>query len=99
MRCPDCQSENPSGTALCRTCGARLVNLCQKCGFESPPALDFCGRCGSRLIQLGTTFNSEHSAPLPAEAFQSSIESQNLPEGERKTVTALFADIKGSTDL
>src|SRR5262249_37527996 len=29
----------------------------------------------------------------------SSIESQNLPEGERKTVTALFADIRGSTDL
>src|SRR5215467_266272 len=99
MRCPGCQSENPSGMRFCDKCGASLANRCPKCGFESPPAFDFCGRCGSRLSQPGTTSNSEHSAPVRAEAFQPSIESQNIPEGERKTVTALFADIKGSTDL
>ena len=27
------------------------------------------------------------------------VESPEVPEGERKTVTALFADIKGSTEL
>jgi class 3 adenylate cyclase len=33
------------------------------------------------------------------EAAPASIAAANLPEGERKTVTALFADIKGSTEL
>jgi class 3 adenylate cyclase len=36
----------------------------------------------------------EHTIALGAP-----LEPANLPEGERKTVTALFADIKGSTEL
>src|SRR5215469_10830507 len=99
MRCHGCQSENPSGMSFCGKCGASLISRCQKCGFESPPAFDFCGRCGSRLSQPGTTSDPEHYAPVRAEGFQPSIESQNIPEGERKTVTAFFADIKGSMEL
>ena len=30
---------------------------------------------------------------------QPSVDAADVPEGERKTVTALFADIKGSTEL
>jgi class 3 adenylate cyclase len=32
-------------------------------------------------------------------AEQASLDPHEVPEGERKTVTALFADIKGSMDL
>ena len=32
-------------------------------------------------------------------AEKRSIDAREVPDGERKTVTALFADIKGSTEL
>src|SRR5215469_15996383 len=101
MRCPGCQSENPSGMSFCGKCGAPLVNRCPKCGFESPPAFDFCGRCGSRLSEPGTDVNFQRSALPPAvtEAARPFIESEEAADGERKTVTALFADIKGSMEL
>jgi class 3 adenylate cyclase len=35
----------------------------------------------------------------PRLAEQVSVDPHEVPEGERKTVTALFADIKGSTEL
>ena len=45
MRCPVCQSENPSGMSFCGKCGAPLVSRCTKCSFENPPAFKFCGQC------------------------------------------------------
>src|SRR5215469_15676296 len=101
MRCPGCQSENPSGMSFCGKCGAPLVNRCSKCGFESPPAFDFCGRCGSSLSEFKSIprTESEQHAPIPSQAALSPIEPQEIPDGERKTVTALFADIKGSMEL
>src|SRR5262249_46855975 len=101
MRCPGCQSENPPGMSFCGKCGTPLVNRCPKCGFDTPPAFDFCGRCGSHLSEPRTTFQSEPPSPLWAapQAVRSSTESEEVPEGERKTVTALFADIKGSMEL
>jgi class 3 adenylate cyclase len=35
----------------------------------------------------------------PTSAVSVSVEAENVPEGERKLVTALFADIRGSTEL
>src|SRR5579863_798359 len=101
MRCPGCQSENPPGMSFCGKCGIRLANLCPKCGFENPSAFDFCGRCGSSLTHSGTALPADHQ-PRPPGAIQavlSPIEPHEIPEGERKTVTALFADIKGSMEL
>src|SRR6266852_3127416 len=67
---------------------------CSKCRFENPPGFRFCGQCSAALAPpekqpIVTTPNRvDESAPSTA-----------IPEGERKTVTALFADIKGSTEL
>jgi hypothetical protein len=97
MRCTKCGSENPAGKKFCGDCGAPLANLCPKCGADNPAGKRFCGECG---IALG--------APAPAaprgKANDSSIRVADTVvreslEGERKTVTALFADIKGSTEL
>src|SRR5215471_5660828 len=101
MLCPSCKTENPQDMNFCGKCGTRLVNRCPKCGFESPTAFDFCGRCGSPLSDYGSM--SHHERPVraaaPTQAVLSSIESQEVPDGERKMVTALFADIKGSMEL
>ena len=74
-----------------------VANLCSKCGADNPAGQRFCGQCGTAL-----------GAPAPAASAKKSCDAPILvaeapaPEsldGERKTVTALFADIKGSMEL
>jgi class 3 adenylate cyclase/tetratricopeptide (TPR) repeat protein len=95
--CQACGRDNPEGNRFCGGCGGPLANQCPKCGAENPHDHRFCGKCGSALgpaAQAASTKKSDrpqtHIAQTPAP--------ENL-EGERKTVTALFADIKGSTEL
>src|SRR5437870_3257627 len=70
---------------------------CAKCGAENRAGARFCDACGVALAGA----SSESSAPSAAGAIRVNLESPlvALPEGERKTVTALFADLKGSTEL
>ena len=94
MRCSKCGFENPDGMKFCGQCTNALALVCPKCRFENPPGFRFCGQCSAALAPpekqpIVTTPNRvDESAPSTA-----------IPEGERKTVTALFADIKGSTEL
>src|SRR6202795_4080832 len=70
---------------------------CAKCGAENPDTKRFCCDCGAALSPAtGAQGAREHSAESAA-TFSRAAE--GLPEGERKAVTALFADIKGSTEL
>src|SRR4029077_7417738 len=57
----------------------------------------FCGECGTALGAPATTPSANKSNDSPI-VVTGSPAPENL-EGERKTVTALFADIKGSMDL
>jgi class 3 adenylate cyclase/tetratricopeptide (TPR) repeat protein len=111
MRCPNCSAENPATAKFCMECGDALKGRCVKCGAENPPRSKFCAECGSSLGTTGelgsrrlakTTKRvkrSRDSGPSLAQRNQSTAEGINVPEGERKTVTALFADIKGSTEM
>ncbi|MGO9450300.1 MAG: adenylate/guanylate cyclase domain-containing protein [Candidatus Binataceae bacterium] len=96
MQCGSCGNDNPAGMKFCGNCAAPLRNLCPKCGFENPPGFKFCGQCAAPL----TTAPTPSPAPQPERqpAGAPAFETDSL-EGERKTVTALFADIKGSMDL
>jgi class 3 adenylate cyclase len=70
---------------------------CEKCGAENPDSKRFCGDCGTAL---STAAGAQSSVdPLAVSAAILPVEAGELPEGERKTVTALFADLKGSTEL
>jgi ribosomal protein L40E len=101
MRCPSCNAENQPIAKFCVGCGAAFPSDCLKCGFKNPPAAKFCQECGASL-KPGSV-----SQPLLVANFPTSLarlatihrDPDNIPEGERKTVTALFADIKGSTEL
>jgi class 3 adenylate cyclase/tetratricopeptide (TPR) repeat protein len=92
MRCASCGSEIPAGKKFCGDCGAQISNRCPKCRTENPPGQRFCGDCGAAL---GAAVPAA-AAPAPA---RPRITGLVEPDGERKTVTALFADIKGSTEL
>src|SRR6266436_9741676 len=103
MRCSSCDTENPAGMKFCGNCAAPMKNRCAACGFENPPQFKFCGECGVSLTTAsGTTVPANpgpSNAPPPIRIAPEQPASAELPGGERKTVTALFADIKGSMDL
>lgn len=95
MRCSKCGSDNPAGKKFCGDCGAPLENRCVKCGAENSPGKRFCADCGTPLRPRNATAQSPPSS-LGMADIAISAEAPTLADGERKTVTALFADIKGS---
>ena len=103
MRCAKCSVENREGRKFCAECGAALNVHCRSCGAENEPAEKFCGECGVALAGNAQA-GSAQAPPAPPSAPRIRItpeqpEIERPIEGERKTVTALFADIKGSTEL
>src|ERR1700682_3986334 len=101
MRCPKCSTENAAKAKFCAECGAKFDPRCPSCGAENPPDAKFCTQCGTRF---GNAVGVSGSPPQvarkgPTLTERPTTDATALPEGERKTVTALFADIKGSMDL
>ena len=99
MRCATCGTNNPSANNFCAKCGNALAKHCAKCQAENPPTSDFCGRCGTRLADAPDAAAAASSAQGSNSRVTPESSSSEPLEGERKTVTALFADIKGSTEL
>jgi hypothetical protein len=78
-----------------------LTNGCPKCCAENPPGKRFCGDCGTALAASNADIPSAASASIE-QAVRITAGQRDTPataDGERKTVTALFADLKGSTEL
>src|SRR5215469_4054790 len=96
MICANCKTENPDGLKFCNECGAAFERPCASCGFENVPTAKFCGQCGAR-INAESAPSAKKSGEVPIRLANSQT-SENI-DGERKTVTALFADIKGSMEL
>src|SRR5262249_35741632 len=100
MRCPACGFENASGIKFCGECGASLKLRCASCGFENAPAIKFCGECGKPLAEASKAGPPRDPRSYTPKHLAAKILT-SLPalEGERKQVTVLFADVKGSMDL
>src|SRR6516162_3109245 len=97
MLCAKCKTENPEGLKFCNECGAPFKTPCASCGFENAPAAKFCGQCGAALGAPAVTVSGKKSDQTQIRLTEAAAP-ENL-DGERKVVTALFADIKGSTEL
>jgi len=95
MRCSKCGAENPDGAKFCIECASPFARRCSSCGKENPPRAKFCLEC-SKPIDPASADTRETSKPS---VRVSTVADGAQLEGERKTVTALFADIKGSTEL
>jgi hypothetical protein len=103
MKCPRCQHDNETGAKFCEECAAPLARACAKCGRPLSSTAKFCPEC-AHPTGLPT-------APPPAQRFDSPesytpkrlaekiLTSKAALEGERKQVTVLFADLKGSMEL
>jgi len=103
MRCNNCGTESTSGRKFCAACGSPLSSLCPKCSAENESSSAFCEDCGTALAEnaaSATTRSSQAASVVPLDRVTAEQPNGSTAlEGERKTITALFADIKGSTEL
>jgi class 3 adenylate cyclase len=96
VKCAKCGADNREGRKFCAKCAAPLARLCPRCGAQNEPGEDFCGECAAPLAQTpAAPANKPNEAPI---RIVEAPGAENF-DGERKTVTALFADIKGSMEL
>src|SRR5215510_3889208 len=101
MKCPRCQHENPSQAKFCLECGARFAHRCSQCGTEVPAGAKFCLECG-QAVGGPAVGKGRFVAPesyTPKHLAEKILTSKAALEGERKQVTVLFADLKGSMEL
>jgi class 3 adenylate cyclase len=103
MQCPRCRHANEAGAKFCEECAAPLARACAKCGRPLSPTAKFCPDCAHPT--------GSSTAPTPAQRFdppesytpkhlaEKILTSKSALEGERKQVTVLFADLKGSMEL
>jgi len=100
MKCANCGAENPAEQKFCNECAAPFKRHCAKCGYENAPTAKFCGECAAPLaVAEGSGRSPAVAVPTsPIRVAAEQAEASSI-DGERKTVTALFADIKGSTEL
>jgi ABC-type oligopeptide transport system substrate-binding subunit/class 3 adenylate cyclase/tetratricopeptide (TPR) repeat protein len=109
MRCPKCNKENPEDATFCMKCGAKLTLACAQCGTELPldPDARFCLKCGSQLTAPPA---ATAAAPpdaiverlqrlVPREYAERLLATRGQVQPERRTVTILFSDVKGSTAM
>ena len=99
MKCLRCQAENDDRLKFCEDCGAPLVRACPSCGAQIRPGKKFCGDCGSSLNTLPTSRFTSPEVYTPKHLANKILTSKAALEGERKQVTILFADLKGSMEL
>src|SRR5437870_4733832 len=100
MRCSKCGRENRAGRQFCAHCALGLTLVCPCCKAQNEPGEQFCGECGKRIAEparpppppVPRSYTPKHLA-------EKILTSRSAIEGERKQVTVLFADVKGSTEL
>src|SRR6266436_10342035 len=74
---------------------------CPSCGHANRAAAKFCEECGTRLASAAAAAEPPRAPRdyTPRHLAEKILGSRTALEGERKQVTVLFADVKGSMDL
>src|SRR5271163_1865535 len=99
MQCAKCNKDNPTDASFCEECGAKFELICPACKAPVSPGARFCKKCGTALTATRPDSQLANPFELPIRVAADAGSASEAVEGERKTVTALFADIKGSTEL
>ena len=99
MKCPKCRAENEADARFCEECGTRLDRACSNCGQPLTPGKKFCRACGAPAAPAEPAASASPAAYTPAHLAEKILTSRSALEGERKLVTVLFADLKGSMEL
>ena len=94
MHCPMCNTEAKQGARFCTACGTQLPATCRACGVVNLPGDRFCAGCGTGLAAASVEALQTLASGLPPPPIAAH---RRVGDGERKRVTVLFADLKGST--
>jgi class 3 adenylate cyclase len=108
MKCAKCDNENPAEAAFCMKCGNALQKGCKKCGAEILEGAAFCMKCGTPVEAPAEAPTPTAASPDPSSALEQYIPKELMKKleaarsgggmrGERRVVTILFCDVKGST--
>ena len=103
MSCSKCGHKNRPGARFCEECAAPLSRACGNCGAQLAPIAKFCPECAHPTGQVAPATSqvvpSSGAPQAPRNLAEEILTSQAALEGERKQVTVLFADVKGSMEL
>ncbi len=113
IACPRCTTANPDNARFCMNCGNPFIQKCPTCGQESPASAKFCWNCGHAFAQAQPAAppmtasaspepvgdRLERYMPRELRAKLDAARSNRSMEGERRIVTILFCDVKGSTAM
>jgi class 3 adenylate cyclase/predicted ATPase len=107
MSCPRCGHANDPGAKFCEECAAPLARACTKCGRQLSATAKFCPECahptGVPAVPAAPAAPASRFASpeayTPKHLAERILTSKAALEGERKLVTILFADLKGSMEL
>ncbi len=100
--CSECDATNRPEARFCDSCGNRLVLKCPACSQELRAGAKFCDGCGAPVATAALASSEPNAAPenyTPRHLADKILSTRSALEGERKQVTVLFADIKGSMEL
>jgi class 3 adenylate cyclase/tetratricopeptide (TPR) repeat protein len=101
MKCPKCQHFNDIAAKFCEECASPLAGTCLHCGHQLLATAKFCSECG-QPTGVSTSIQAPFGPPetyTPKHLVRKILSSKAALEGERKQVTVLFADLKGSMEL
>jgi class 3 adenylate cyclase len=103
VKCLRCQHENEAGAKFCEKCAAPIARVCASCGHPLSPIANYCPECArpastAPTLVMAPRFHAP-DAYTPQHLAERILTSRAAIEGERKQVTVLFADLKGSMEL
>jgi hypothetical protein len=85
---------------FCGECGASLKVKCASCGFANAPGIKFRGECGKPLAEAAKpALPRDLRSYTPKHLAEKILTSRSALDSDRKQVTVLFADVKGSMEL
>ncbi len=107
MRCAQCNTANPDQAKFCQKCGSSLSAVCLQCGATLLPHASFCTECGTAVGAPGALVSSmppDKAAQrlhrlVPREFAERLLATRGQIARERRIVTILFSDVKGSTAM
>jgi class 3 adenylate cyclase/tetratricopeptide (TPR) repeat protein len=102
MTCTRCGHENRPGAKFCEECATTLARACTQCGAALSATAKFCSECAQPVDRGAPPASPRFGTPdvyTPRHLAEKILTSKTALEGERKHVTVLFADVKGSMEL
>ncbi|MBT6356492.1 MAG: AAA family ATPase [Chloroflexi bacterium] len=101
MICSNCQTVNIEDAKFCMNCGESLNITCPRCKFNNPGNAKFCVNCSQSFAfrQKKTVSQTKNVIPKEYEEKLTIARTKQSMKGERRIVTILFCDVKGSTSM